>query len=49
MRQRVCSEKKSRHISGAKAICNWRESGLRATLFGWSPPADALSEVLHTA
>lgn len=36
MRQFVCRKKKSRHISGAKAICNWRESGLRATLLSWS-------------
>jgi hypothetical protein len=37
MRQFVCREKKLRQIGGAKAICNWRESGLRATLLSWSP------------
>jgi hypothetical protein len=37
MRQFVCREKKSRQMGGAKAICNWRESGLRATLLSWSP------------
>ena len=36
MRQFVCREKKSRQMGGAKAICNWRESGLRATLLSWS-------------
>jgi hypothetical protein len=36
MRQFVCREKKSRQMDGAKAICNWRESGLRATLLSWS-------------
>lgn len=37
MRQFVCREKKSRQLDGAKVICNWRESGLRATLLSWSP------------